>query len=385
MEKSDIKAKLLDGTISALSIDTCIFDQAGHKLEQGIFKQLEQFHSGDFHLIFPEITIREVSAHLTEKTEQALSSLKKGLGDMVNYWLISDDQKTTTLSQFTGDNDHVAKAAERLDTFLKRCNAKVIPPKGHVDVDNLLDLYFSPKAPFENKKDKKNEFPDAIALMTLETWAQKNRTMVLLVTKDIGCTAYCNTSQYLAAIDDLNEALSLIQERNEHLTELCDSIMQNIMDGKYLDLEESIMDEVFEQIEFIDWHIQADSQFLYESDIVHIALPRVTIQTKRKLRPVRYQDDGLVASLSVTADIRLTGHFNFFTQDYVDRDMVNIGSADIGTKTSISLDILLTFENPESSALPTISLLEVVPSRQEIDFGAVGPDYSDENPYHEKY
>ncbi|MYN15098.1 DUF4935 domain-containing protein [Pusillimonas sp. TS35] len=385
MKKEEIREKLLDGTIEALSIDTCVFDQAGHKLEQGNFKQLEQFCSGSFRLVFPEITLREFSAHLAQKTEEALSSLKKGLADMGNYWLTPEDQRAKVLSQLTGTNDHLTKTSERLNSFLKRCNAETIQAQGNVDVGTLVNRYFSLQAPFESKKEKKNEFPDAIALMTLESWAANHNTAVLLVTKDKGCQEYCDGSPHLAAIDDLNEALSLIQERDKHRAELCDSIMKLIQDGGYPNLEGQIHKEISDQIYSIDWYPEAYSNFYYDPEMGDVEVLHVEILAKKKLRPVSFQARILVARLSVDVVVRATCHFRFSTRDHVDRDMVSIGSADVQSRQQIPLDVLITFENPEGPAPPSIVEMELVPSRREINFGEVGPDYSDENPYHEKY
>ncbi len=52
-----IKAKLLDGSIGAISLDTCIFSRAGYRLDQGNLWRLEQFKGNAFRLIFSEVTL----------------------------------------------------------------------------------------------------------------------------------------------------------------------------------------------------------------------------------------------------------------------------------------------------------------------------------------
>ena len=37
------RTKVLGGEITAFSIDTCIFDEKGNRLNDGVFKHLEQF------------------------------------------------------------------------------------------------------------------------------------------------------------------------------------------------------------------------------------------------------------------------------------------------------------------------------------------------------
>lgn len=387
MQKDTIRAKLLDGTIGALSIDTCIFEAASHKLEQGNFKHLEQFRIGKFRLIFSEITIRELSAHIAKKTEEAKSTLRKGLADVGSYWLIPEARRNQVLTEFTGGGDHKVKANERIQGFLKRCGGIVVPSTGHVDVAQLMKLYFEVKAPFESSKDKKNEFPDAITMMALESWAKKKRTAVLFVTKDKGCLTYCDESDYLAAVDDLGEALSLIQERDEHRAKLSDAIAEGIEKGRYPALLKDISDEIATSIEVVEWTPEASSACYYDLEMGEVEVLNVHFAgsaSKPILRPVDFSEGTLVVQTTMRVDIEATCHFSFSVKDYIDRDMVQVGHATVRKKESIELDVLLTVESPDDDA-PEIGEVELVPARQDIDFGEVGPDYSDEDPNHEKY
>jgi hypothetical protein len=387
MQKDTIRAKLLDGTIGALSVDTCIFEGAGHKLEQGNFKHLEQFRLGKFRLVFSEITLRELSAHIAKKTEEARSTLRKGLADVGSYWLIPEARRNEVLTDFIGGGDHKAKANERIQGFLNRCGGVVVPSAGHVDVAQLVKLYFDVKAPFESSKDKKNEFPDAITMMALESWAKKAGTAVLFVTKDKGCRTYCDASGHLAAVDDLGDALSLIQERDEHRAKLSDAIAERIEKGLYPNLLEGIADEIAASIDVVDWTPEASSYCYYDPEMGEVAVLSVDFARgafRPILRPVDFSEGTLVVQTTMRVEIEATCHFSFSVKDGIDRDMVQVGHATVRKKESVELDVLLTVENPEGEA-PEFSELELVPGRQDIDFGEVGPDYSDEDPNHEKY
>ena len=69
------KEKVLDGTIGAISVDTCIFTTAGYQLENGVLKRLEQFKGNSFRLVFSEITAREILGHITEHSDEAKTKL----------------------------------------------------------------------------------------------------------------------------------------------------------------------------------------------------------------------------------------------------------------------------------------------------------------------
>jgi hypothetical protein len=51
-QRQQIKSKLLDGSIGAISLDTCIFSRARYQLDKGNLRRLEQFKENAFRLIF---------------------------------------------------------------------------------------------------------------------------------------------------------------------------------------------------------------------------------------------------------------------------------------------------------------------------------------------
>ena len=63
-------------------------------------------------------------------------------------------------------------------------------------------MYFSPETPFE--EGKKHEFPDAIALITLEDWAKTNGKNLLAITRDKGWIAFCEKSEWIDAEQDVS-------------------------------------------------------------------------------------------------------------------------------------------------------------------------------------
>lgn len=382
----DIREKIFDGTINAISVDTCIFDTAGLKLEQGVLKHLEQFKGSDIELIFSDVTLREIIAHLSKKAEDALSALQKGLGDMGSYWQAAETRRSEIFRELSGTGDHKRQANELMQAFLKRCNAKTLKAKSHVDIDRLVDRYFIPLPPFETGK-KKHEFPDALALMTLESWAKRTGKGVLFVTTDKGCTDYCSASSDLFAIDDLGTALSLIQERNHRLTELATKIEKQIRQGKHPGLLTFMTQEISEGIDSVDWNPEASSYCHFMGEIEDIGVSKVSFIASGNaltLKPVNYRNDQLTFETTVAVDVTASCHFSFAVKDSVDKDMVPVGHSTLRTHDVIELDVLLTVSILDAETIEFTDV-EVIPASKEIDFGYIEPDYSDEDPTHEKY
>ena len=73
----------------------------------------------------------------------------------------------------------------------------------------LIAMYFEPSPPFEGTGKKKNEFPDAIALITLEDWAREPEKKILAVSKDHGWVSFAEKSEFI----DINKELPAALER----------------------------------------------------------------------------------------------------------------------------------------------------------------------------
>lgn len=84
-QRQQIKSKLLDGSIGAISIDTCIFSRASYRLDQGNLRRLEQFKGNAFRLIFSEVTLKEVMRHIAEHSEKEKSKFLIGLRGIAKF------------------------------------------------------------------------------------------------------------------------------------------------------------------------------------------------------------------------------------------------------------------------------------------------------------
>lgn len=386
MDRDAILKQLLEGQIAAISVDTCIFGEARYGLEHGNLRQLEQFKENAFQLVFSEVTVREVLKHITKEAEDSKASFEKSLNSVGNYWNIPKDTQKPMLQSLFGERTPNEIARERLNGFMERCGVELLQAEKYLDVTALLGRYFSVEPPFEKKDDKKAEFPDAIALMTLEAWAKKEKTKALFVTRDKGCHAFCEQSEWLVSIDNLGEALALIQQRDEHAASMCLRLAQLIYSGAYPQLSEEIETTISEDIWSVDWAPEAASSYYYDAFMQDVEVLEVEFSDHGgvlNLEPVDYRVDKLVAKVTMQVSIRAECSFTFFVKDYVDKDMVTIGDSKATRRDKFDLDVLIIFEEP-NSGLPPVAAIELIPTHRWIDFGEAEPEW-DDDPTHEKY
>lgn len=386
-QRQQIKSKLLDGSIGAISIDTCIFSRAAYRLDQGNLRRLEQFKGNAFRLIFSEVTLKEVMRHIAGHSEEERTKFLTGLRGIAKFWSIDPAKQAAVSNDLLQGIEPKELAKKRVKDFATRCGAHVVEAKQALDVSELLKCYFETLPPFEASGDKKAEFPDAITLLSLESWAKKENTSVLFVTADKGCARYCEKSSRLFAIDDLGSALTLIQERDSHRAQMCAAIDQQIALGKFPDLLNMIESAIAEDIWSIDWIPEADAAFYYDPELQEVEVVRASFLSgngSAGLQAVDYCDGALVARATVSIEIEASCNFTFSVKDGIDKDMVCVGGAEVNAKDSVDVDVLITILDPGSDE-PEIDTVELVPAYRHIDFGSVWPDYGDEDPNSEYY
>jgi hypothetical protein len=129
----------------------------------------------------------------------------------------------------------------------------------------LLKRYLSGDLPFGTKETKKHEFPDAMALGSLEAWARDAKTIMLVVSGDVGWREFCDKSEHIVCMDALPAALNFF---NEDAGVIVKRVLAKLAADKAEELHDQI-DAILESyLEDIDLDIDAVSSAHYEIDYV---------------------------------------------------------------------------------------------------------------------
>ena len=99
--------------------------------------------------------------------------------------------------------------------------ATIAPVEGAVSLADVVRRYFNATSPFSRKEGKKNEFPDALALLSLETWAEANNTLVMVLSRDNDWMDYAANSARLFCLEDINEGLDYFNREARFVATRC--------------------------------------------------------------------------------------------------------------------------------------------------------------------
>ena len=364
----------------AITIDTSIFDNNGIALERGLLNQLDQFNGGPVKVLISEIVDGEVAAHLSEKIKEARAKIDQALRAAENQLRVTNknclDAKALIFD--TGDDADVAK--ERLDDFYAKTGAFVLECNGLVDVSNLVGMYFDCKAPFDTGSNKKYEFPDALALLSLESWAENNGVKILAVSSDKGWARYAESSPRIDVVDNLADAISHFQTHNS-ARNIIDAIGYNYVNGVVDEVSSSIEEEIVNSLDGIDIEANAFSAYFYEEDDVHAVYKRHELHCDSSGRPeiniIRVEADSLVLQMTANVYCKVYASFGLSVWDSIDKEYVGLTSTNVSVDEEYSTDVLVHLGGDFSGGLGAISVnqVEIINVPTNVEFGEIEPHW----------
>jgi hypothetical protein len=245
--------------------------------------------------------------------------------------------------------------------------------------------YFNSKPPFSESGKKKSEFPDAIALLSLDAYAKKRGIKILAVSTDADWKSFADQSKHIDVYEDLGETLSVFQPQ-ETAFALCRRIAVSIQNNDADGIGKHIEDYLADTIADIDPHIEADSQFYWELSQLEIELVHFTIdedsEGKLILYPVQAQHNHVVVQAKLEVQVRATGDFVLSAHDSIDGDSVPIGSASKSATVSFETEILFTVSGDLEGPIGELDFdsFELLRSPRYIQFGVLEPDWWSEEP-----
>ncbi|WP_162897131.1 PIN domain-containing protein [Chromobacterium rhizoryzae] len=381
----------------AITIDTSIFEKNGLKFDSGILKSLSQFKEKPAGIILSEIVINEIYLHLEKKVFESKKSIENALKDASHYSLLDPQYSEEISAKLKELNNNKEIALDIIKKFIHDTSTKIIHAEENIRVSELIKRYFSSTPPFADSGKKKNEFPDAIALLSLESYAEKKKTKVLAISTDKDWANFAATSNYIDVKEDLAEGIALFSPNTESEA-LCKAISREIVTAEWNDIRQQIEDAISDEIVDIQITAEADSFLQYEPDnFVEIEFIEFNFENdqdgKTIITPIQRHSGGLTIQAKIKIKAKVNTDFSFSMHDSMDDDDVAMGSTSAEKEIDFDSAILLTidgnidYKTPENIEPNEIEIhsIELLRNRLTVDFGHIQPDWFDIQPEEEHY
>ena len=372
----------------ALTIDTNIVYQNGKSLTSGIVAEIEQCREGLTQFVLSEIVLRELNRMLSEKAKQALDGLEKGLRlGTENAQLDSEGQGAIKeiLANLKSAEDH---SKEQLKAFAIATDVEIIRAN-EAGLDDVIASYFRRQPPFA-KAGKKDEFPDAIALLSLEKWANNNNKRVLAVSTDSDWSSFAETRECIDVIDSLSDALALLIENSEEAKQIVIELMNTVTTGENESFRDEFEAGLGHAVEDYSPYIDFSSHMPGECESSIISLSTYELPefdgAEADVSIVRIKANGFVARIPIFIRANTEIEISFAIYDSIDKDYVPMGSAAYEPEIEIDAAILVDFVNTENtedddgkSSKYAVSRVQLIDAPDTVDVGDIEYSLAEED------
>jgi hypothetical protein len=163
-------------------LDTNVFESANFNLiKPNITKFFELCESHKINIYIDNTVKQEIKNRILKKSNEITKSIKqtKFLPYICNMLEIKSSQEefeTKIINYLNNKIEEILKQIKVIDN--------------NINTNELLTLYFKEEAPF-NVDNKKCEFPDAIIMLSLKQYLDKENKNIIVISNDNGIKKYC--------------------------------------------------------------------------------------------------------------------------------------------------------------------------------------------------
>ncbi|MFC2966871.1 PIN domain-containing protein [Acidimangrovimonas pyrenivorans] len=380
LNEEEIKARIADGSLTAVTLDTSIFDRYGCNLDFPLLGSLTQFKAGNVSVVFSDVIIAEVTSHISEKAIETQGALKQAIKKFSKAWKTAPvDAEIAQALQ--NDRDPSEFSATCVKAYVDNVEGEIVLSTANTAItEAVMQRYFAGGTPFENKKEKKSEFPDAFALVSLDQTFSQRRQYLLCVSADKGWHAFAEQSDWLLCVKDLDVALSYFHDTGRNIA---DNVVEMLKNGVAEELINDIELSIQARLDDFDFEPETHSGLDYEAEPTSASLQTVGFDSLSNPIITDANDEEVSFTVSVEADVLFEAGFTFYAYDSIDKDYVTLSTeyAEIESKHTFKLVVTVSRDlDPEPEPIS----VAVVKDRLEVNFGYVEP-FPNEDPTHEKY
>ena len=330
-----------EGQVTFFCLDTDVIQATGFRFASGALHQLPKQLPPTMRLVMTEVVCREIAKHRMKPVHDALARLISACDEVKRVTGTGLENVEETIKPVDIADQSSRTFSRELESFVVACRGEVLSIAGQDAALDLFNAYFDEAPPFENKKDKKSEFPDAMSLWLLKQHAIANDTLGIVVSGDNGWGSYANSSASLYRVESVDALTSLFAATDEHSAKITALLIELAQDPS------SVLSKRLEQgleslVESAEWDTSDvfSASFRVESEVEEARLREFSIQGKPKAWPGDDPKEWIVElSVALTVDVDICSEF--FVWDSIDREELSLGFDSCTTEEVIEINVFL--------------------------------------------
>lgn len=265
----------------------------------------------------------------------------------------------------------------RMAGWLAGTRAEVLDVAMRVDMRTLFDRYFAAQAPFAESSKKKHEFPDAVALLALEHWADEHDAAVLVVSTDSDWQRFCAAHPRLFWTSNLGGALAAFQDESAQFA--AQRLAETLVAGLDAQLSKELLaagQSFARQIGLgLDARSALDFKWTYNVHVKAIRWP-TTDGVLDECEAIDHRDGKVVVWIKGMLQAKVPFYFTFSAQPSAGDATVTVGSSTMVFDEEIPCGILVTVDGDTSHRV-AVRDIEFLPTAHWIAVGEISPESID--------
>jgi len=318
-------------------LETQVFYTNNFDLKRTAFTQLIRRVEEDRVRVFlTSVTVGEVKRHLAERVRAAANAIDKVKKDLR---IFANSTVPEVKARAIGINrkEVIAELTAQFDEYLKRTKATIIGCS-NVDSEIIFRKYFELSHPFQERQDKRHEFPDAFAIEALRDFAKSEKREIAVITGDKGFTHACE-AYGMVVMETVEEFLH--KENIERESKVSQHVLES-----FTRREHEIMKEITDDFLSSAFELQD-----VEGEVDSTSLSRIELA-----EPLVVQIDGSRAILEVTVRMKYDADISYDDPDatHYDREddrvyVFNRISETVEEEVEFPLEITAEFDPDDAS------------------------------------
>jgi len=352
----------------AISLDTNIFEKYHYNFSYPKLYTLRHLKDNHIRFIMTKITYLEILHHYTDNLNIEQNKLHSALNFFNRHHFCTKEFSDSIFNSILNNKSTRDLAKQHLDNYIKTANIEIIL-EDNININGLIDMYFNSTPPFENHNNKKHEFPDALTLMTLESWAISNNIPLRFITYDKGCLQYSSNSTLLTVSDNLNEIINLCAE-----TELSNNIIKflsSTLIDKTSDLYIRIIENIKRTIEYMTPELDVVAS--YATEVHGVSCEYIRHEFRKShgnlldVTLLEIKEHSLQLEITAHVDIYIKASVSYLGYDSEDNSYYAVNSHDLREEHKYEMPIIIELHGQFNNII-AVEKIESVTSIDSLDY-----------------
>ena len=367
LQEEIIKIDVLNNFL--ISIDTNILIKYHYDFSNTYIKKLISFLDSNkdklnYYIGITEVNHYENIAHFSDKIKETQNSILQGYKSISKYLnsFTEDQSKQFHIPTDREEFNNPDKIAEEIlkkfySSLASPPDYYIIPPE-EVSISDLVKAYFKGAPPFSAKK--KEEFPDAISLLSLQNFVKETDDVVIYISADKGIQSFIEqNNEKFIHFESINKFLDVA---NISINSLSNTIKNHLLEYN--------LDYIFEQVQeylsgildtFFDFEFTNSLFVQYCENGFSASLEDLYISNNQdSVRILEFDSDLIQLEFPTTFIIIINGYLELFGHDYVDNDDFSLSEIEYEKDLKIKTSVVITFDMKNINSLEKIKGEDIV-------------------------